>query len=176
VVQADLGGVGSVEFRRYRSGAGLTQPAREFSLADHEDARFGVCLDIFYSNVPEFLAEAGITESAAFLKRGDCHYCVLVSAGDIIGCGGICLRMPGVAGLAWGMVHQARHGRGAGKALLSERMQRCRSMLDADRIMLNTTAKTCSFSSDADSRSAGGGSRAAARMIGCREPFLVSLW
>jgi predicted GNAT family N-acyltransferase len=115
------------------------------TLVDYGAIHHDRCVAICRSNCPDFFVNDDIAEFGDFLHACQDPYYVLVADGEVVACGGIYLKAPGVAGLSWGMVDRARHGSGAGKALLLERMLRCRAVFGACSITLNTSAKTAPF-------------------------------
>jgi len=107
------------------------------------------CLAIFDSNVPTFFAPAERDEFRAFLggiDAGDRPYLVLTRAGVVIACGGLVVGADRHrAGLAWGMVDRAFHGRGLGTCLTQARLELARAIPDLAELTLATSQHTRGF-------------------------------
>ena len=114
---------------------------REYAQPDKE-----ACLAIFDSNTPSFFAPHEREEFAEFLDTSSDPYFVVEHNGQVVGCGGFFL-IPNTpaAVLTWGMVARARHGRGIGRLLLEERLQRLRDLPGVRVVKLQTSQHTYGF-------------------------------
>ncbi len=110
---------------------------------------FSVCLAIFDSNVPTFLAPEERTDFRQFLESvngGDRRYLVLTRQGSVIACGGLIVDTETRrARLAWGMVDRALHGQGLGTRLMQARLAMVRATSDIDELGLATSQHTGGF-------------------------------
>ena len=91
---------------------------REYQPADLE-----ACIDIYESNMPDFVPPEGLERFIEFLQIGTSYYLVVEHDGDIVACGG--LELVGdsdAATLVHGMVHGEYHRRGFGTTLLAARL------------------------------------------------------
>lgn len=81
------------------------------------------CLELYRSNVPEFLAEDGLERFAEFLQLGTSYFLVAEYDGDIVACGG--LELVGdsdSALLVYSLVHRDWQRHGFGSTLLAARL------------------------------------------------------
>lgn len=82
------------------------------------------CLEIFDSNYPKFFAAEEKILFANWLDKENREEYYILTVGDItIACGGIYFdTKENLAGLAWGMVHNAFHKQGYGRRLTAFRI------------------------------------------------------
>lgn len=110
---------------------------------------FCACLAIFDSNVPTFFAHEERTDFYQFLgsiNAKDRPYLVLICKGSVIACGGLVAETEKrQAGLAWGMVDRAFHGRGLGTSLTKARLALARATPNIAEVMLETSQHTRGF-------------------------------
>jgi GNAT superfamily N-acetyltransferase len=113
---------------------------RLYSAGDRE-----ACLEVLRSNTPEFFLPSDAEDFAAFLDRGPGPYVVLEEEGSVMACGGWFEEGDQTAGLSWGMVRRAAHGKGLGKRLLNYRLERIGRDLNARQIILQTIPEVSGF-------------------------------
>jgi GNAT superfamily N-acetyltransferase len=118
----------------------MSASVRPYAAGDRE-----ACLEILRSNTPEFFLPSDAGDFATFLDDGPAPYLVLEEEGRIVACGGWFREGDGKAGLSWGMVHRAMHGKGLGRRLLNYRLERIRRDLAARRIILQTIPEVSGF-------------------------------
>ncbi len=104
------------------------------------------CLDIYRSNVGDYLPAEGLESFEEFLQYGTSYYLVLEYDGEVVACGG--LELVGdsdTAALVHGMVHGQIQRQGFGTTLLAARL----SLLDCEErpqeVWVKTTAATLPF-------------------------------
>ena len=121
-------------------------PVSKFEIRAYSTADRMECQRVFQSNVPRFFREHELPEFLEFIDRGDCQYLVIRIEDRVIGCGGYGVRLGSeVADLCWGMVDADFHGRGAGEALLWERLSRIASETSIRAVRLGTSQWTQGF-------------------------------
>lgn len=104
------------------------------------------CLAIMASNIPAFFAPEEKDEFAAFLDNAEHPYLVLEFKGQIVGCGGYMINQARMeAGLNWGMIHDAFHGRGLGRWLLNARLDAIRESGQVARVVIDTSQHSAPF-------------------------------
>jgi ribosomal protein S18 acetylase RimI-like enzyme len=115
------------------------------------------CMLAFKSNMPIYFAEHEVPDFESWLDRlneheaddatsYERHYYVGVLEGKIVGCGGFGYdKNKNEATLAWGLLHAQVQKKGFGKALLTYRLQRIKSLYPNCSVMLDTTQKTYEF-------------------------------
>ncbi len=93
---------------------------REYLPGDKED-----CLSIFDSNVPDYFVDNERQEYLEWLDKTDrAPYYVLLQDSEIVAAGGVYIdKEMNIAGLAWGMVHGAKHKQGLGRLLTIHRLE-----------------------------------------------------
>jgi N-acetylglutamate synthase-like GNAT family acetyltransferase len=114
---------------------------REFESADLE-----ACVEIYRSNVPDYLPESGLEGFIEFLAIGTSYYLVLEHDGEIVACGG--LELVGdsdTATLVHGMVHGEYHRQGFGTTLLAARIALLECEVRPQEIWVHTTPATLPF-------------------------------
>lgn len=103
------------------------------------------CLAIFDSNRPKFFAES---ERPQFIGWLDNHtttnYFVMEENDEIIACGGVWQEKE-AAGLSWGMVHSAFHGKGFGKAFTQYRVNKMLALFPGKTYTIETSQHTVPF-------------------------------
>jgi ribosomal protein S18 acetylase RimI-like enzyme len=106
------------------------------------------CLAAFESNMPRFFAPHELEDYTAWLDAfadGDRYY-VAEENGEVIGCGGFNADADKQeAFMAWGLIHNAHHKRGLGKALLLFRLRAIRDICPQCIIKLDTTQHSFPF-------------------------------
>ena len=104
------------------------------------------CVEIFRSNQPRFFADEEFEDFVSFLNNLPCSYFCLIDDEIVIGCGGYFINEDEqVAGMAWGMVHNSRHGTGLGKLLLLYRLAQICQAGQANKIIMDTSQHTFKF-------------------------------
>lgn len=115
----------------------------------YEPRDLAACLAIFDSNVPIWFAPDERPDFCRFLARPEARggpYLVLVQGADLLACGGLDLgAAPGRAGLTWGMVARAHHGRGLGTRLTEARIALARATPGITELALETSQHTRGF-------------------------------
>lgn len=115
--------------------------ARPYTPADRD-----ACLQLFDSNVPRFFAASERADFEAFLDGFDGPYQVIERDGRIVACGGHARLEDGrSAGLCWGVVDGALHGRGLGTALTEARLRAIRADPTIEAVWLDTGPRTTGF-------------------------------
>jgi GNAT superfamily N-acetyltransferase len=113
---------------------------REFRPTDRT-----ACLALFDSNVPEYFHAAERVPFLEFLESpGGPFRVVEMDPHGVVGCGGWYVD-GAVAGLTWGIVGRANHGRGLGRFLLQERLQAIRADGRASLVRVRTTPSVQGF-------------------------------
>lgn len=124
-------------------------PMNEFISRPYKPDDFQACMAIFDSNVPTFFAPEERAEFYQFLgtvRAGDKPYLVITRDDRIIACGGIITEIERrKAGLTWGMVDRAFHGKGVGTDLTHARLALARANPDIDELTLATSQHTRGF-------------------------------
>ncbi len=117
------------------------------------------CLDIFDSNCPKYFApheraylEAWLNhqgkepKEAAYKNSKADHFYVLEADGILKGCGGFYINVEEEeAVMAWGMVNNADHHKGLGKALYRYRVEKIEELYPGTKIVLYTSQHTFGF-------------------------------
>ncbi|AWO00990.1 hypothetical protein DLD77_04380 [Chitinophaga alhagiae] len=133
------------------------------------------CLKAFESNIPRFFAPDELTDYAGWLDElaqrepgvppnkdeqapsdappgntpgagGVEHYYVVEENGEVIGCGGFFADLQKrEATMAWGLITNALHKKGLGKALFLYRLEKIREICPGSTIILDTTQHSCRF-------------------------------
>lgn len=116
--------------------------ARDFEPGDR-----AACLRLFDSNVPEYFRAAERAEFERFLDALPGPYLVLGGGDDDpVACGGYALAGGGRrADLCWGMVRSDLHGRGIGRILTLERLDRAMVHPGVEVVWLSTSQRTTGF-------------------------------
>jgi len=114
------------------------------------------CLALFDGNVPDYFHATEREAFGEFLESsdyrpprlrqnpGDARFYVLQDKDAILGCGGWYLE-DDIAGLTWGIVSRAQHGKGLGRVLLQERLKIVRKDGRAKSVRVRTTPKIQGF-------------------------------
>lgn len=115
---------------------------RPYQASDKE-----ACLKIFDSNTPQYFLSNEREIFSQYLEKHAEGYLVMEDApGHIIGCGGYVIGLDGGASsLCWGMVHKDRHGKGLGKALLTDRLKALAQIPKMKLIRMDTSQKSVEF-------------------------------
>lgn len=103
------------------------------------------CLRLFDSNTPRFF---GMAERPGFQQYllDSPAYSVIERNGRIVACGGYAIEAEGdVASLCWGMVDQALHGQGLGRALTAARLAAIRAIPQIRAVRMSTSQHTQRF-------------------------------
>ena len=104
------------------------------------------CLEIFDSNVPEYFLPSERAEFGAFLTALPGPYLVLEDEkSGVVACGGFAVADAGRIDLCWGMVRRELQGRGLGRRLTLERVNRALAHEAAREIVLQTSHRTAGF-------------------------------
>lgn len=105
------------------------------------------CLAILDSNVPYFIDQTERADFEKFLDKMPCPYFVLEkTGGDIIACGGYLINPEkAVATLCWGLVDSQYHGKGYGRLLFNERINRIKANSNVNEIQLDTSQHVVGF-------------------------------
>ncbi|MEM1132535.1 MAG: GNAT family N-acetyltransferase [Pseudomonadota bacterium] len=117
---------------------------------DYQPGDKAACLALFDSNVPRYFDPSERQMFGAFLDDPRGPYLVLELDSEIVGCGGYAheeIDKEGVraASFTWGMVDNARHKMGLGRALAEHRLAMIRQEPDLDEIRLSTTPDVAPF-------------------------------
>ena len=105
------------------------------------------CLEIFNSNCPTYFSQNEQKEFIEWLEKYNRpSYSVLEENGKVIACGGIFYDSAlNSAGLAWGMVHNDRHGQGIGLHLTQFRLAQIEDTFPGLEQNLRTSQYTYRF-------------------------------
>jgi [ribosomal protein S18]-alanine N-acetyltransferase len=114
------------------------------------------CINAFKTNIPLFFTESEITDFENFLIRMEnletdkhyknTHYYVFLLEDKIIGCGGFGNKENTEnMSLAWGLIDNAYHKKGFGKAFLKYRLEQIKLLYPNTTIVLDTTQHSFSF-------------------------------
>ncbi|MDR2238564.1 MAG: GNAT family N-acetyltransferase [Chryseobacterium sp.] len=105
------------------------------------------CIEIFRSNMPKFFAPEELPLFESFLDQyTEENYFVVKTEGKVIGCGGVFLdEKSNRAGLSWGMVHAAYHGKGIGKIFTQYRIDLLKKIYPALPYTIETSQHTAGF-------------------------------
>ncbi len=101
----------------------MSKPDYQIRVYTTEDKT--ACLAIFDSNMPTYFMEYERDEFIEWLdKQERAPYYVLIQEQEVVAAGGIYIDdEKQVAGLAWGMVHRAKHKQGIGRLLTVHRLE-----------------------------------------------------
>ncbi len=121
-------------------------------LRDFVAADTPACLEVFDSNVGDFLHRDEREDFAGWLAATQGRYLSLEWGGRVIGCSGYALESTGRAGrpaaelrMIWGLLHRDFHGRGLGEFMLLERLLRGAAELPVTSASLGTTPRVAPF-------------------------------
>ncbi|VTO18317.1 GNAT family N-acetyltransferase [Brevundimonas vancanneytii] len=106
------------------------------------------CLALFDGNMPRFFDESERDGFVAWLDDQALHWPYLVIERDdqIVACGGHAVQPDGSSvAMCWGMVGNALHGQGLGRALTEARLAAARATPGVRRVVLDTGPHTHSF-------------------------------
>jgi predicted GNAT family N-acyltransferase len=106
------------------------------------------CLTLFDGNMPRFFDESEREGFVAWLDDQALHWPYLVIERDdqIVACGGHAVQPDGSSvAMCWGMVGNALHGQGLGRALTEARLAAARATPGVRRVVLDTGPYTHSF-------------------------------
>ena len=105
------------------------------------------CLGIFESNRPRFFTESEKVDFTQWLNQDALtDYYVLLLDGQAIACGGVYSEAARkTAGLSWGMVHAAYHGKGYGKLFTAFRVSLIAKQFPGYRCVIDTSHHTEKF-------------------------------
>ncbi|WOE74926.1 GNAT family N-acetyltransferase [Alterisphingorhabdus coralli] len=117
---------------------------------DYRSEDKAACLALFDSNVPRYFDPSERQLFSDFLDDPRGPYFVLELDGDTVGCGGYAREEPDADGtravtFTWGMVDNARHKEGLGKALAEHRLAVIRRESGLDEVRLSTTPAVAPF-------------------------------
>jgi len=128
-----------------------------FQIRPYQPADFNACLNCFESNIPTYFTRSEAADFRIWLGAlgemkdensvgVDTAYFVIVSANQIIGCGGFGLsdNCRDVV-FAWGLIHRSYHNRGYGKALAEFRLNIIKERFPGADIVLDTTQHSYRF-------------------------------
>lgn len=107
----------------------------------------GACLAIFDSNCPQYLHPSERAEFSTYLTQHAqrANYLVGVLDDQIVACGGIFIDADTQAGyFAWGLVLNARHDQGIGRALTVQRIDMAKAQ-GIQTLHLDTSQHTQGF-------------------------------
>ena len=120
---------------------------RDFLASDAE-----ACMEVFDSNVGDFLHADEREDFAGWLAATQGRYLSLEWGGRVIGCCGYAQELEGRAGrpaselrMIWGLLHRDFHGRGLGEFMLLERLVRGARELPVNSASLGTTPRVAPF-------------------------------
>ena len=116
----------------------------DLRLRDHAPADRDGLLEVFDSNVGEFLHAEERPGFVEWLERPEGTFLTLLQGERPIGCGGYVLEQ-GDLRLTWGLLHREHHGRGLGRWLLLERLCRGHAEHHPPRCTLATTPRVEPF-------------------------------
>ncbi|MEO0652505.1 MAG: GNAT family N-acetyltransferase [Planctomycetota bacterium] len=119
--------------------------ARSFDLRPIASADRDGLLEVFDSNLDEFLHDDERPGFEEWLGAPQGVYLTLTEVGRAIGCGGYVLDDDRSLRLTWGLLHRDHHGRGIGRWMLLERLCRGHRELDPPRSTLGTTPRVEPF-------------------------------
>lgn len=105
------------------------------------------CMQLFESNLPKFFAPEERTQFSDWLDHdAGKDYYVVEEQGRIVACGGVFLDdVTGEAGLSWGMVDAAHHGRGIGRQFTMHRIALLKKQYPDAVYKIETSQHTAAF-------------------------------
>jgi ribosomal protein S18 acetylase RimI-like enzyme len=114
---------------------------------DYKAADKAACLEIFQSNVPDYFAQAELSEVTRLLDERLCPYLVVENdEQQIIAGGGIWIDLlEKSATLCWIMVARPHHGKGTGRRLVLTLLNLLRQSPFVELVKLDTSQHTTLF-------------------------------
>ena len=117
----------------------------KYCLKTYNSNNKGAVIEIFRSNMPAYFDPSELAPFQKFLENIKGKYFVCELNDVVIGAGGYCEEEKGEARICWLMIHNSKHGNGAGRYMMQAFYDKIVEQKTFDRITLKTTQHTDKF-------------------------------